>query len=112
MARKSVRRSKLRLSGWLPKSRWIRWLLAAAAAGFIVFGVIGWRLSRRVEEFLADRGPGPIRVYADSTVLRKGLNVEGAHLVGRFRRLGYRETDEDPKEPGEFRASRQRIEAA
>jgi penicillin-binding protein 1B len=112
MARKSVRRSKRRLSGWLPKSRWIRWLLAAAAAWLIVFGVVGWRLSRRVDEFLADRGPGPIRVYADSTVLRDGLNVEGAHLIGRLRRLGYRETDEPPKEPGEFRASRQRIDVA
>jgi len=82
------------------------------ALGIVAFGIVGWRLSRRVDEFLADRGPGPIRVYADSTVLRDGLNVEGAHLVARLRRLGYREVANRPREPGEFHPGRGRLEIA
>jgi len=49
------------------------------ALGLIGFGIVGWRLSKRVDEFLADRGPGPIRVYADSTVLR-ALDVEAVEI--------------------------------
>ena len=67
------------------------------------------RLWLRVDEFLAGRLPGPIRVFSAPTVLQRGLNVDGVHLVPRLRRLGYVESTGAPG-IGQFRAGRDRID--
>jgi penicillin-binding protein 1B len=86
-------------------------VLLAATGGCAVAGMaLVWQLYRRVDEFLAGRVPGPIRIYSDSTVLRPGIDVEGAHLLPRLRRLGYEEVSTDPRRAGSFRALPDRID--
>ena len=94
----------------LPKARWKRWLLCGVAVCVLIAGLGLWRLSRRVDDFLVGRAPGPIRIYTDSLVLRPGAGVDGARLAGRLRRLGYAEIAVQPKEPGQFRVSPQAVE--
>src|SRR5205823_10605339 len=97
---------------WLPKARWKRALLAVTGLCLVAGMALFWRLYRKVDEFLAGQVPGPIRIYADATTLRPGVNVEGAHLLLRLRRLGYEEVSGLPRQPGSFRADRDRIEIA
>ncbi len=96
-------------SRWFPKQRWKRWLLGAAALGALAAMLFVGRLWLRVDEFLAGRLPGPIRVFSASTALERGLNVDGLRLVARLRRLGYVETAGTPAN-GQFRVGRDRIE--
>jgi penicillin-binding protein 1B len=94
---------------WLPKQRWRRWLLGAAALGALGAMLFVGRLWLRVDEFLAGRLPGPIRVFSAPAVLERGLNVDGLRLIPRLRRLGYAETSAPPAN-GQFRVGRERIE--
>ena len=112
MANRKQPRSRRSARRWLPKARWKRALLAATGLCVVVGLLLFWRLYRQVEEFLAGRTPGPIRIYADSTVLRPGINVEGSHLLERLRRLGYEDASGVPRQPGTFRAGRDRIDIA
>jgi penicillin-binding protein 1B len=94
----------------LPKARWKRWLLGGVVVCLAIVTLALWRLSRRVDDFLIGRGPGPLRIYTDSLVLRPGAGIESGRLIGRLRRLGYSETSVQPKQPGQFRISRQALE--
>jgi penicillin-binding protein 1B len=105
MARRKQHRSKRSRFGirrLLPGSRWKRWLLGVAVVAALGFAGFVWTLSRRVDEFLASRAPGPIRIYAAPFVMRPGMSVESARLVARLRRLGYSETNDRPLEAGGF----------
>lgn len=80
------------------------------AIGVALAALSFWRLYRRVDDFLAGQSPGPIRIYGDATTLRPGMNVDGLRLITRLRRLGYQQSAGAPRQPGEYRASRQRVE--
>jgi penicillin-binding protein 1B len=115
MPRRRQRRSKrtrFSVRALLPRSRLKRWLLATAALGLLGFAAVVWSLSRRVDDFLASRVPGPIRVYSAPFVMRSGMNPESAHLVPRLRRLGYSETTAERLEAGNFRVGRGHIDIA
>jgi penicillin-binding protein 1B len=108
MANKKRRRSKR--PRWLPRANRNRWLLGAVALGLAGGALWAWSLYRSVEEFLAARGPGPIRIYADAAILRPGMSLEGSRLIARLHRLGYQETSGAPERPGEFHLGRQRVD--
>jgi 1A family penicillin-binding protein len=112
MANRKQPRSRRSVRKWIPKARWKRALLAVSGLCVVAAIALFWRLYRKVDDFLAGQLPGPIRIYADSTVLRPGINVEGAHLLLRLRRLGYAEVSGFPRQPGSFRAGRDRIDIA
>ncbi len=112
MANRRQPRSRRSVRKWLPKARWKRALLAVSGLCVLAAMALFWRLYREVDDFLAGQFPGPIRIYADSTELRPGINVEGAHLLPRLRRLGYAEVSSFPRQPGSFRAGRDRIDIA
>jgi 1A family penicillin-binding protein len=110
MANKKRRRRRSKPLRWLPRARWKRRLLGAATLGVLGGSLWVWSLYRSVDEFLASRGPGPIRIYADAAIVRPGVSLEGSRLIARLRRLGYEETSAAPARQGEFRLSRQRID--
>ncbi len=86
------------------------WLLGLAAAAVVLGGVFVWRLSLRVDEFIASRAAPPIRVYGGPLQLRAGLDLAGVRLVDRLRRLGYEENPGGDLEGGQFRPGRQRFD--
>ncbi len=105
-------RSRFGVRRLLPKSRGRRWLLGALAVGTLGLAGIVWSLSRRVDEFLAGRMPGPIRIYAAPFVMRPGMSLESARLVARLRRLGYAETPDGRLEAGGFHVGRDHLDVA
>src|SRR5262249_24368771 len=112
MANRKHLRSRRLVRKWLPKARWKRALLALSGLCVVAAIALFWRLYRKVDDFLGGQFPGPIRIYADSTVLRPGINVEGAHLLPRLRRLCYEQVPSFPRHPGSLRAGRDRLDIA
>src|SRR5882724_2541742 len=110
MAEAKKRGSRSKRSGRLSRMR--SWLIALGLVGAAGGGIFVWRLSLRVDDFLAARAVSAIRVYGGSLRLRPGLDVEGLHLAERLRRLGYEEAESGALEPGHFRRGPQRFEVA
>src|SRR5262252_4558537 len=101
-SRHHSKRSGRGVRSLLPKARWKRRVLGGAVVASLVLAAAVWSLSRKVDDFLASRAPGPIRVYSAPFVMRPGTNVEVAHLVARLRRLGYSDAGGERLETGNF----------
>src|SRR5215467_13882688 len=111
-SRHRSKRSRRGIRSLIPKARWKRWIVVGAVLGSLGLAVVVWSLSRKVDDFLASRAPGPIRIYAAPFVMRPGMSAEGAHLVARLRRLGYSDAAGEQLETGGFRAGRDHIDIA
>ena len=81
-------------------------LLGLATLPFLGLGIWAWRTAATVDLFRL-RPDAPV-LYAASQVIRPGLSVEAADLMGTFRRLRYAETTTAPTRPGEVRRGARR----
>jgi penicillin-binding protein 1B len=87
-----------------PARRWRR--IALRVAGIAALGLlisfigVDRSIVHRFEERTASL---PSRTYAVPFSLARGSRVDAAALQERLTRLGYRQVQEDPTEPGEFR---------
>src|SRR5689334_7406694 len=104
MARSKHRSKRFRrgIRSLLPKARWKRWIVGGAVLGSLALVAFVWSLSRKVDDFLSGRAPGPIRIYSAPFVMRPGMSTEGARLVARLRRLGYSDAAGEQLETGSF----------
>ncbi len=81
-------------------------LLVILLGGYYAYTVTG----PLVERFEGKRWKVPSRVFSDTLTLLPGLSVDEIGLVDRLKRLNYRQTDGEPAEEGEYRATESRID--
>ncbi len=87
---------------------WRSWVVLAALAPLAVLVAVGIVRYRALDRMVATKLEGrtwavPARVYTDAFPLYPGLEVAGAGVLERLRRLGYREVDGDVRGRGEVR---------
>jgi 1A family penicillin-binding protein len=80
---------------------------AAAAAGWTVHA-----LDERVDAVFGPASHGRFELYSAPFRIARGVDLEAARFRARLGRLGYRETSDEPLEPGTFRAGTKRVEIA
>jgi len=104
MAQKQARTSKKKKKQW---SRFRKAFMYAAfafilaAAGCVIYCLF---LHHHIEErFSGRRWSIPSKVFSDTAMLYPGQTVNPSRLREKLRRLGYRETDQPPATPGDFR---------
>ncbi|MCP4714211.1 MAG: PBP1A family penicillin-binding protein [Deltaproteobacteria bacterium] len=102
------RKKRLR-SGW--KLRAVKMAAVALAAGAVAFIVYCAMLSVRIDRrFSGRRWSMPSRVFADSTLLFPGQQIDPNELTGMLQDLGYRAVMHVPREKGQYRYADQNIE--
>ncbi len=84
-------------------------VLGAAGLGGFAIVVLAWA-NYEISAFLSDRSFPPIRIFSAPFVLRPGLDLEGAHVFDRLRRLAYTEAAGGGLEPGTFRRRKGTLE--
>jgi penicillin-binding protein 1B len=72
-----------------------------AVVGMLVLTVVSYRVAARFE---AREHESPTRILGRAVQLRPGALLPQDDLMGRLRRLGYRQVKSEPTRPGEFRA--------
>jgi penicillin-binding protein 1B len=108
--RKPKRRSR---RGFLPTRRWVRYLLYAGLAAFLLFTAIFVSLyissARLIEARLhGERERTLPRVYARPVELRRGQQLSQDDVIARLNDLGYSQRAE-PSLPGEFSVVRNTV---
>ncbi|MGH9870799.1 MAG: PBP1A family penicillin-binding protein [Candidatus Polarisedimenticolia bacterium] len=91
-----------------PKRRLLRRLVIASLLPvsialivmLLVLTVVSYRVAARFE---ARELESPTRILGRAVLLKPGALLSAEDLVGRLRRLGYRQVKSDPSRPGEFR---------
>jgi penicillin-binding protein 1B len=74
-------------------------------AGVVATVIYGSYLAKRIDSrFASRRWNIPSRVYSDTTLLFQGQTVNRALLMGKLRRLGYREVPSAPSHGGQMRS--------
>lgn len=81
--------------------RAISWSVGALVVLFLLLGV--WIYREAVGRFQVRRLRLPTRIYADYTPLVAGTPWQMDDLLEKLDRLGYREADTQPAQPGEFK---------
>ncbi len=80
-------------------------VVAAAVAGALPLGALAVYSALQLARFDRDEVQRSTVVYASPLVLRPGVHVGRIDLAGTLSRLGYRETRDQPRAPGQFRRS-------
>lgn len=78
-------------------------LVAALGVATVVFFYARSLDAVVVEKFSGRRWDFPSKIYADSTLLYPGIDVDAVGLANRLERLRYRETNRDLESAGEYR---------
>ncbi|HUO85669.1 MAG TPA: transglycosylase domain-containing protein, partial [Thermoanaerobaculia bacterium] len=86
-----------------PRKQILKYFALALLAFLVMLLLAGvFVYFQAVRRFEVRRVSLPTRIYADLFPLRPGVYVSAPALMGKLRRLGYREIDETPGEPGEY----------
>ncbi len=86
--------------------------IALVGLAVAVLAMLGGLVSLRMEvesRFRGDLFDVPARIYGRPLQLRRGMDVKGAGVVERLRRIGYREATEGSAESGEFASGPRRL---
>ncbi|MEW5909472.1 MAG: PBP1A family penicillin-binding protein [Thermodesulfobacteriota bacterium] len=94
------------------KKRIIFFILGGAFLfGIVLTTLYFWRLSSGIEErFAGRRWRIPSRVFSDTTLIYPGQKINRALFHAKLKNLGYRQTTQGPKTPGEVRIDASGIE--